>query len=263
MNQTPSLAELQAQFFNHVMHDDDAVSAWVVDHGLPAAQRMKIYKHIVENTLSEALTTSYPAILALVGADFFAMAADRYFRRYPPESGNLQDYGASFPDFLSAMQEAASLPYLADVARLEWARQQTYLAADAACLNQAGAAQRLQAAGDRPMRLRLHPGVRLIDSTHRIFDIWQYCMAPDSERLQLAGDGQSVLLWRDGSQVAMQLMDAAATAFLQHIEQDMAMHRALELVQLHGYPDFDLSDLLPFLVANHMVADIQPEEVIL
>ena len=258
MKQTPSLAELQEQFFNSVMDDDGAVSAWVVNHGLPATQRMQIYKHIVESTLAEALTTSYPAILALVGADFFELAADRYMRCHPPESGNLQSYGVHFPAFLSDMQEAASLPYLPDVARLEWARQQTYLAADAPFLSNVEVAQRLQAAEENPVRLCLHPGVRHVDSAHRIFDIWLYCMEASDSRLQLAGDGQSLLLWRDGAQVTMQVMDAACMVFLQHIEQGMHIYRAVDQVHLQGYPDFDLSVLLPFLVANHMVVDIQP-----
>ncbi|MDQ6995968.1 MAG: DNA-binding domain-containing protein [Mariprofundus sp.] len=262
MKPMPSLAELQDQFFNSVMHDDDAVSAWVVDHGLPATQRMQIYKHMVENTLSEALATSYPAILALVGVDFFALAVDRYMRRYPPESGNLQDYGAHFPTFLSDMQEAASLPYLSDVARLEWARQLCYLAADTPCLNQTEAACRIQALGDNLMHLCLHPSVGLIDSEHRIFDIWQYCTEPNSEHLQLTGDGQSLVLWRDGAQVAMQIMDSAAITFLQCIEQGMDIYRALNQLHRHGYPDFDVSVLFSFLVANHLITDIQPLEEI-
>ena len=49
----------------------------------------------------------------------------------PSPSGDLNDYGGAFADFLAAYPHAVELPYLADVARLEWLVQAVYYAADA------------------------------------------------------------------------------------------------------------------------------------
>ncbi len=280
MKQTPSLAELQGRFFASVMleddsleddsHKGDSISEWVVDNGLPATQRMQIYRHIIENVLSEALETSYPAIHTLVGADFFALAAGRYMRRYPPKTGNLQDYGAQFPVFLADMEEAGTLPYLADVAGLEWARQQCYLAADVRSLAEFEVICQLQAVGDASIRLTLHPSVQFVDSAHRIFDIWRYCMRSDSERsdsgrsdsgrLQLQGDGQPVCLWRDGAQVAMQVLDAPAGLFLQAIREGMDMQRALGRVRDEHGDYFKFDDFFNFMVRNNMIINIKTTE---
>jgi len=257
MRTAPSLAELQQDFVQNILHNDPAIEACVESHGLTAAKRMQIYRYIVENTLLEALQTSYPAVERLVGKDFFAIAADRYMRSYPSHSGNLQDYGAHFSAMLQTMEEAAGIAYLPDIASLEWARQLSFLAPDSHMLEASEIAYRLQYLGDHPMRMLLHPAVQLVVSNHPIADIWHYSMQAPHQPLHLDADGQSVLLWRDGAQLAMQVMDTAATVFLASILDGKEMHHAFADVLAEGYNDFDLSELLPFLVANALVIDIQ------
>ncbi|MDQ6951532.1 MAG: DNA-binding domain-containing protein [Mariprofundales bacterium] len=254
----PSLAELQQHFFNSVMHQDEAILPWIADNGLAADQRMQIYRHIVENILSDALKTSYPATLLLVGEPFFDLAADRYVHQYPPQYGNLQRYGGQLSDLLSTMDEAADLAYLPDIARLEWARQRCYLAADAEAMGVSEVAAQLQQLGDAS--LQLHPSVELITSEHRIFDLWRYCMEPTEDPLHLEPDGQSLLLWRDQAQVAMQLMDPAACIWLHAILHGMTMQNALGRVLTQGYPEFALPQLFSMLTSNHLIINITPEE---
>jgi len=256
MHTAPSLAELQNDFMHHVLNGDRAIETCVKSNGLPAIQRMQIYRHIVENTLAEALQTSYPAILLLVGEAFFAIAADRYMRRYPPKTGNLQDYGAQFSALLSEMKEATDIAYLPDIARLEWARQLSFLAADVEPMAPSDIACRLQGAGDQPIQMILHPSVKLLISTHPVFDIWHYCMQASEDSLHLDENAQSVLLWRDHARIAMQLMDAPAIVFLAAVLDGMDMQHAFAEVRAQGHVDFDLSELLPFLVANQLIIHI-------
>lgn len=98
----------------------------VVADGLPPAARLQIYRHHVLTSLTEALKAIFPVLCRLVDARFFAYAADIYIRQHPPESPCLFEYGASFPDFLAVFPPCRELPYLADVARLEWALNVAY-----------------------------------------------------------------------------------------------------------------------------------------
>jgi len=144
---SPSLPELQNAFARAVLEGSDApLDGWVRGNGLEPRARIQIYRNMVFNNLTAALRTAYPAVEKLVGKDFFDAAAARYVRDFPSLTGNLQDYGAAFPAFLARMPEAQALAYLADVARLEWARQEAYLAGDPAPLN----ARTLSAAADAP-----------------------------------------------------------------------------------------------------------------
>ena len=60
-------------------------------------------------------------VCRLVDKDFFAYAAYKYLREHPPHSRCLVEYGADFADFLARFAPCQDLPYLADVARFEWA----------------------------------------------------------------------------------------------------------------------------------------------
>ena len=108
----------------------------------------------------------------LVGDAFFREAARRYVLAHPSQSGDLNDYGASFAAFLAQYPHAATLAYLPDVARLEWACHESYGAPDAAPFDLARLAH--VSADDYPrIRFQLHPSVRLLHSGHPIAALWE------------------------------------------------------------------------------------------
>jgi len=51
--------------------------------------------------------------------------AQGYVLAVPSVSGDLEDYGSRFPAYLAGVERAHGLPYLVDVARLEWALLQS------------------------------------------------------------------------------------------------------------------------------------------
>ncbi len=200
----PTLLELQRGFANAVLDRGGNLAQWVVGAGLTPAARLQVYSNAIASTQIETLRTTYPAVRALVGEAFFEAAATRYRLRHPSTHGNLQAFGGAFAAFLATMPEAAALTYLPDVAQLEWLRQQSALAAEASPLAPA-------TLDDTPSLLwRLHPSVRLLASAHPVLTIWRFATAPEGERLQLDGRGEQVALWRDGSEVAMAMLDAAS-----------------------------------------------------
>ncbi|MGB9429314.1 MAG: DNA-binding domain-containing protein [Gammaproteobacteria bacterium] len=214
MNTAPSLHKLQTGFARWMLGEQELPLAnAIAGNGLDAVARLQIYRNIIFNNLTAALRTAYPAVLKLVGEEFFEGAAARYIRDYSSTSGNLQDFGAQLADCLAAMPEIAGLPYLVDVARLEWARQLAYLAADAEALEPAVLAS---VPDDRQngLRLTLHPSVQLLESAYPILDIWGFCQRDDGEHLALSDAGQRVLIWRTNAQIAMQPLTVAQHKFL-------------------------------------------------
>ena len=210
MSPAPALRELQRGFAEAVLGRGGDAVHWVVGAGLPPSARLRVYANAIADTQIDTLRGTYPAVLALVGAEFFEAAAARYRLRHPSTRGNLQTFGGAFADFLAALPEAAALAYLPDVARLEWLRQEAALAADAAPLDPVALATALDDAS--PLQLALCPSLRLLASAHPVLTIWRYATSPESERLQLDGRGERVALWRDGGAVAMAALDAASHA---------------------------------------------------
>ena len=100
--------------------------------GARQARRFDIHRNNVARGIVETLRASFPVVERLVGEAFFAALARAYHAAAPPSSPLLFRYGAGFAAFIDGFPPARPVPYLGDVARLEWLRLQAYHAADAA-----------------------------------------------------------------------------------------------------------------------------------
>ena len=117
-------------------------------------RRLQVYRNNVFVSLLQALADVYPVLVRLVGRDYFDQAARRFVREHPSRSGNLHDFGSELPGFLGRLPEAASLPYLPDVAALEWAWHEAFHAGDAPALEAARRSGESWASGGRDARER-------------------------------------------------------------------------------------------------------------
>jgi len=118
----PSLRELQDAVRRSIVDCDnvDAV-AHVVADGITPQERLSVYRNTFIQTLIRALRLSYPAVDQLVGTEFFDATAREYIAQQPPRSGYLEEFGGDFSAFLGRFTPCVSVPYLPDVAQLEWA----------------------------------------------------------------------------------------------------------------------------------------------
>ena len=158
----PALRELEQAFGAFMLSEnDDAVCSHIVEDGFSAAERFRIYRNTCRSVLVGTLRMTYPAVDRLVGRDFFDMAAGRYIGAHPPRSGYLNAYGGAFADFLAALDPASALPYLADVARFEWALGVAANAVDAPILD-AGALAAVDPECHARLRFEPHPSVRFL-----------------------------------------------------------------------------------------------------
>ena len=105
-------------------------------NGADPAGRFAVYRNNVHSSLINALAAGYPVTLQLVGDEFFRAMAGVYVQGFPPTSPLINEYGSDLADFIQGFAPAASVPYLADVARLERLRVRAYHAADAQPLDQ-------------------------------------------------------------------------------------------------------------------------------
>jgi len=95
-----------------------------------AIKRYNVYRNNVTVSLIDALAAVYPAVHRIVGVEFFRDIARLHIRAMPPTSPLLFEYGRDFPGFIERYQYAHSMPWLADIARLERAWLDAYHAAD-------------------------------------------------------------------------------------------------------------------------------------
>jgi len=101
-------------------------------NGSDPATRFAIYRNNVVASLIDALAATFPVTRELVGTEFFASMAREFVISRPPRSPILTLYGVESPGFevfIESFQPARSVPYLADMARLEATRIVLYHAA--------------------------------------------------------------------------------------------------------------------------------------
>lgn len=106
-------------------------------NGKVAGRRYDVYRNNVTVSLIDALAAIYPAVQCITGTDFFRAMARFHVRSDPPTSPLLFEFGRSFPQFIAHYEHAQTMPWLADVARIERAWLDAYHARDAAPLSPA------------------------------------------------------------------------------------------------------------------------------
>lgn len=179
----PTLLELQRAVRNELLGLADGIAAKYVEaEGLAPQARLAIYRNTVNSTLLKALQLSYPVIQALVGEEFFEGAARLFIEQCQPSHAQLDSYGATFPDFLARMPETASLDYLPDTARLEWAVNEVLHAPDAKPLD-LRRLERLNEDGLPSVRFVSSSAVRLLKSDFPVDAIWRAVLTHDDRAL--------------------------------------------------------------------------------
>jgi hypothetical protein len=179
------LRELQGAVGAFVLGRDGAgATPLVLADGLTAEGRLGAYRNNTIISLTEALKATFPVVCRLVSERFFAYAVDAFIRRHPPTGPCVSEYGGELPDFLAAFEPVRQLPYLADVARLEWAINVAYHAADMGPLDPASLAA-LPPERSASVTFVLHPCSGLVASPYPVRRIW--------DANQTDGDGRADL----------------------------------------------------------------------
>ena len=238
----PPLAELQRDFAAALRDAGRPVPAAVaaVSSG-PGARGFDVYRNNIAVSLIEALEAAFPAVRKLVGDDFFRALAKAYIAEQPPRSPVLLLYGRGFGGFLDGFPPAQEVPYLGDVARLEWARLHAYHAADADPLDIA----RLSAVPQADLgglRFALHPSLQLVRSRWPVVSLWAASSGADPAAPVDMKAAQEAAVIRPALAVDVRLLPAGGHGFIQQLLEGATLAEAAE--QAARNPAFDLAEHL-------------------
>jgi len=245
-----------------------------------AADRVGIYRNAVFANYRNALRASLPVVLRLVGEPFFHAAVDAFVRAHPSVSGDLNVYGDLFGDFLAGYPHAADLPYLADVARLEWAVDEAQRAADVLPAPDQVLAALAATAPERlpALRVRLDPSCRLVASEFPVLHIWQVNQPrgvdqprrtyqprrvdddpaspeEDDNRVSLDEGGDLLVVRRGSEGVTLERVGAGEHAFLAALAAQTPLGVALDLA-LQVDAAFDLGAALRSNIGNGTITTV-------
>jgi len=165
------LNQLQSKFSQHLLHQPVDLSELDVVGPFPVEQLMGLYRNNFYISLSQYLEACFPAVLALVGEEFFAQLAKAYIIQSPLDKAELDLFGAGFPCFIKQAEQTQSLAYLGDVAVLDWAfdNAKAIVHIDAFPFEKLSRLNELQQV---KIKLQLAPKTVLIKAQYPLLKIW-------------------------------------------------------------------------------------------
>ena len=215
--------------------------------------RRMIYRNNYFFALCEALSATYPVTEKLVGESFFRAMSQEFILKHPPGNPVLAEYGAEFSTFLKEFPPVAELPYLPDVAHLEWERQRANIAADGTILDLALLLQESPEALTEA-QFKFLPSVSLLSVRWPVLEIWHANQEGEIPEVELIEQERTVMIWRPILSVQMSYMDPAQHQFIQILMSGVIVADAFMLT-LAEYPDFDLAEMIRKLVSLDCLAN--------
>lgn len=245
-----ALRDLQRAFADYLGGDDQSGLAAQIR---PAAPRLRIHRHNVLDSLAGTLAATFPTVAAVVGADFFRGLARAFIGRRLPEQPVLAEYGRDFPAFIAEYEPSRGLPYLADVARLDWALNLAFHAPVGERLASADLA--VVPADKLPvLRLVLAAGTMPVDSPYPLDRIWRAAQpGASADAVDLASGGVHLLVLRRPDDAAFVLLSPGEAAFVGGIADGLTLEEAAE----RSAADFDLTVCFARLLGLGVFAALQ------
>lgn len=247
------LKELQRRFTASAFGAIDPAFAGAVSGGgkLTSREAVGVYRKGYPARLSEALGETFEACWRVLGDEDFLKACEAYARSTPSVSHNLSDYGATFPDFLLKRFKAHA-PFIADLARLEWAFKELFHAAPHA----AAGPQRLADAHDGSV-LVFGSAVRLLPAKHAVHAIWKRDRADDRPLKPADWRGpEAVLLYkRGGNEVFSTVLAAPDAAALTALMAGRPL--AASLAGAKGLDENGAGRLFSFMASAGLIAELR------
>lgn len=250
-----ALRELQSTFAAAVFAGDSQLGGLLAHcAGDPARAALGIeaYRRSVLGNLASAVQATYPVLENIVGREFLAAACRRYALTYPSVSADLNAYGDQFADFLGTYEPAKNLPYLPDVARLEWLIQQVYGAEDAPPQDLSRLATMAPEAWGE-LRFELDPAHASLVSRWPVVRIWEVNQPGYAGEFEVDFEQpESALIQRRPPGISVEALSPGEHALLLALQAGETLACAVESA-VAGEAQFDLEACLQRFIGNALL----------
>jgi len=220
-----SLNDIQAAFM-HDVYTGERTSVAYLDKNLTSTTRLDIYQNNTILGLTDILANAFPIVKKIVGEEFFKTIARYYIKSHPQSSGNRHTFGVDLEIFLDGFKSAASLPYLRDVAALEWAYFQATLADDASLLNFQSLTSEMSI--NPTFVLTIHPSVHIVLQKFNALDIWQEHQKKEINSIKLKSKTHQLIIWRGlNDSILMRPVSDTLSTLIAHSQKGLTFNEAM------------------------------------
>lgn len=246
----------QQMLVRAIWHDarSAVVGGWLRD-GPRLARGLQAYQANAGALAGRALAAAFPTVQQLLGDESFDALARAFWHAHPPQRGDVGEWGEALPAFVQADAQLADEPYLADVARVDWAVHAAERAADTPPPQ---GLMRLAEGDPARLRLRLAAGTALVASPHPVATIWHAHRRSDARRFDAAraalaaGTAETALVQRHGWRAEVRAVAAPEAAFTSAVLAGTPLAAALDAA-----PGFEFEPWLHAALAAGVLAAVE------
>ena len=205
---------------------------------------------------AKALAAAYPVLHQVVGDEFFHGLARAYLRARPSTCGEpLRLWRRICSPFSAEFPHAQSMPYLPDLARLEWLVHRAYGAADAKPWDPAGLiAVAPESQGE--IRFEWAAGTAVMNSAYPIAHIWTIHQPEHAGEFAVDWSvAERALVARAGLRVTVTALEVGDAAFILAALAGGTLDDAATAA-LNADPAFDPGALLARAIASNLICAI-------
>ncbi len=227
----------QENFLNHIKNP--ALSS--------GAKGFGIYYNNWRLGLTKVLGHHFPVCKRLVGDRFFQGMSEEYIKTHPSIYFSLNDYGVDFSDFIMQFTPAASLPYLSDVAKLEWAIHRALIGESSTEYNPQALSDLLSSPEkQKKFQFGLTKNGTLISSIYPIHRIWETNQADyeGDETVNVDEGDVRLFVWRKGLDLRMDRLEEAEWQILKNFQEKCTFEEIYK-IEMHAIASGSLLIRLP------------------
>ena len=224
---------------------------------LSAAVQLGIYQGSVKGGLVQALGNLFPASKGLLGEQFFDAMASRYVALNPSRSASLDHYGEAFPLFMKDFEPLAELPYMPDLASLEWTWHLAFHAASTNAISPDVLAGVPLEQADQLQCILVEP-VYLHRSDYPLLELRALGLTTESEvdALDIASGGGGYVICRDGLNTQISQVSPPLYALLEELKKSLSFG-TICAQWLSKHPDLELNVYTAELIKRSWIADFR------
>lgn len=222
------LSETQSLFKKNILNaqnDPTAFNEFKPAGKLSLEQAFNLYHSIYEARLTEVLMSHFPAVRWVLGKDLFNKICHKYVETQPSVTYNLHSYGNTFPEFLKEDHDSKAIPFLYDLARLEWTLKEVQDRPSPSPLPGKHIEELLHS---EDFKVQFIDAMEIFESPYAVYDIWDQRMSSAYQFEDINWNrSESLLVYKDQKKLCLIRIDALEAEVLKELKEGSSVSSAL------------------------------------
>lgn len=213
------------------------------------ARILEVHRNGYILRLTDALGETYEAIWRVLGDECFFDACRKYIACNSSPFYNLSDYGENFPAFLRELY--LELPFLADLARFEWAFKNLFHTAQHTSI------AAIAGGDDEDLVIQFGEGVKLLATAFPVYDLWKHRNDESYDADMPERCDELMVLYKKDKAIWVKRFAETEFRVLEHLAKGVPLHATLAKFEDQLTAE-NVGELFSFLMEEGLVSGLVP-----